>query len=124
MGNIILSYLPYDIIQYMIIPYMNVKEIVRLRIISTEIKNIIHDENFEINNIDEWFLGMCKNGQNSLVAILLKDKRIDPCYKRDYPLQKACENGHHKIVKYLLNDKRIQNIEFYIIYIVCKHGYH
>lgn len=89
---------------------------------------ILNGLNFAVKNenapyIEKWFLFFddwnpslnnnvliqwaSKNGNESLVSLLLKDDRIDPSVFDNYPIRMASQNGHLSVVKKLLKDNRV-----------------
>lgn len=56
-----------------------------------------------------------------IIAILLKDKRVNPLYRLNEALEKAYEAGHQGVIIELLKDERVQkNIDIKEVLSKCR----
>lgn len=64
-------------------------------------------------------------GHDKIVAVLLRDSRVNPVTSDDSALIRACKNGHTEVVALLLNDRRIDPLynNFLALYHACIKGY-
>jgi ankyrin repeat protein len=61
-----------------------------------------------INISEKNYIGIASEyGRFQVVAMLLRDKRIDPSVQDNYAIRFASANGHKDVVELLLRDKRV-----------------